>query len=529
MDELVFRFLTVSQITSFSKEDIYLQLLSHADFPSIKAITDTLDYFEIENIAANVPKDALSQLPKLFLALVEKEGSTELVLVKQLQKGVRVRTIQNKKQQFSSQEFSSQWTGTIIAIEQESKKIVSIFKLPNFTTIALIGILLLATITALLFTPSIRHTVYVLLTVIGVFISYLISKENIGVKDAITSKVCNALSSKINSCTTVITSKEGRINKQFDLGDASLVYFTSLFFTIIFLGVHTSVLLAIAIGSLPIVGYSIYLQKIRLKQWCGLCLLTSVVLISQFGTLLEMFSGWDFSLSYTLKALFLSMTLAFLWGYIKPVLVKNQELRTLKKDYFSFKRNEAFFTTALQEGAIANMKILPKEAQLYFGNREAPIQITAYSNPLCGYCVAAFELYDRLVTQFPKDVGIQLVFNTPNDIENPSTQIAKQILGIYHKKPEKAFKALKDWFADRDVQRWQDTYGYGNSMLLMDDRILEMHRDLATQNNIQYTPETLIENQKFPKKYYEYEDLLLFVEAIKEPSNLKTKRSVETL
>ena len=88
MDELVFRFLIQSHITSFTEEDVYLQLLSHIDYSSLKAITGTRDYFGIESLAANAPKDALSQLPKSFLALVEKQGSTELVLVTQSKKKV---------------------------------------------------------------------------------------------------------------------------------------------------------------------------------------------------------------------------------------------------------------------------------------------------------------------------------------------------------------------------------------------------------------------------------------------------------
>ncbi|MFT5891814.1 MAG: hypothetical protein ACI9Y7_001921 [Dokdonia sp.] len=138
-------------------------------------------------------------------------------------------------------------------------------------------------------------------------------------------------------------------------------------------------------------------------------------------------------------------------------------------------------------------------------------------------------MYDRLLVHHPKEIGIQLIFNTPEDAENPSTQIAKQVVEIYHKSSEKAFEALKDWFSHRDVKGWQESYGYGNSMLLMDDRILQMHRDVANQNDIQYTPETLIGNQKFPKTYYEYEDLFFFVDTLKAPSNSEIQLRVEEI
>ena len=527
MDELVFRFLIQSHITSFTKEDIYLQLLSHTDYPSLKAITDTLDYFGIESLAANVPKDVLSQLPTSFLALVEKQGNTALVLVTQSKKRVQVRTLENKKATLSVDDFSAQWTGTIIVIEQEEKKTSIVRSSSSLTSMMMIGILLLLVLTTIISGNGIMHVLYVLLTAVGVAISYLITKTSMGVKDTISATVCNVLSSNVGSCNAVITSKAGKIGKGFGLGDASIVYFASLFFITTFLGVQTSVLFVVSIGTLFVAGYSVYLQGIQLKQWCGLCLLISVVLLSQFGTLFVLFSGWDFSLSYTLKILALSMIVAALWWQIQPLLVKNKELLKTKKDYLSFKRNETFFTTALQKEAIKNLQSLPREAQVYFGNSNAPIQITAYTNPLCGYCVAAFEMYDRLLTQFPNDISVQFVFNTAEDVQNPSTQIAKQIIEIYHKNSGKAFEALKDWFSHRDVKDWQETYGSGNSMLLMDDRILQMHRDVAHQNDIQYTPATLIGNQKFPRTYYEYEDLLFFVDTLKEPSSIDIELAVE--
>jgi uncharacterized membrane protein len=518
MDELVFRFLIQSHITSFTKEDIYLQLLSHTDYPSLKAITDTLDYFDIESLAANVPKDALSQLPKSFLALVEKQGSTALVLATQSKKRVHVRTLENKKETLSLDDFSAQWTGTIIVIEEEKKASI-VWNSSNLASMMMIGVLLLLVLTTIISGNEITYALYMLLTAVGVAISYLITKESMGLKDNISATVCNALSSKADSCNAVITSKAGEIGKGFGLGDASMVYFVSLFFITTFLGVQTSVLFAVSIGTLFIVGYSVYLQGIQLKQWCGLCLLISVVLISQFGIVFILFSGWDFSLSYTLKILSLSMIIAVLWWQVKPLIVKNKELLKTKKDYLSFKRNDTFFITALQNGTIKNLHNLPREAQVHFGDPNAPVQITAYTNPLCGYCVAAFEMYDRLLTQLPNDVSVQFVFNTPKDAENPSTQIAKQIIEIYHKTPENAFESIKKWFSYRDVKDWQEAYGYGNSMLLMDDRILQMHRDIAHQNDIQYTPETLIGNQKFPRAYYEYEDLLFFVDALKAQSS----------
>ena len=83
MINLLYKLLFNFNNQAVTLNDVHLQLLSHTDYPSLKAVTDTLDYYEIDNVAANVPKDALSQLPKVFLALLEDEGETELVLAQQ--------------------------------------------------------------------------------------------------------------------------------------------------------------------------------------------------------------------------------------------------------------------------------------------------------------------------------------------------------------------------------------------------------------------------------------------------------------
>lgn len=66
---------------NIDRNDFKLQLLSNQSYPSVKSITDTLDYFNIENIAINVPKDALDQLPDFFLAILNNNLSTTITQV----------------------------------------------------------------------------------------------------------------------------------------------------------------------------------------------------------------------------------------------------------------------------------------------------------------------------------------------------------------------------------------------------------------------------------------------------------------
>ena len=84
---------------------VHLHLLTHPDHPSVKAITDTLDYFGVENLAANVPKDALEQLPKTFLALIKEDNGDELVLVQQKERRIKLTHISEKKKPLQKKFF----------------------------------------------------------------------------------------------------------------------------------------------------------------------------------------------------------------------------------------------------------------------------------------------------------------------------------------------------------------------------------------------------------------------------------------
>jgi hypothetical protein len=89
MEHIILSLLTNNSYLDIDRELLNLQLLSHPEYPSLKSITDTLDYFEIENLAAAVPKDALSQMPKSFLALVSSERGDEVVLVEKKSNGIQ--------------------------------------------------------------------------------------------------------------------------------------------------------------------------------------------------------------------------------------------------------------------------------------------------------------------------------------------------------------------------------------------------------------------------------------------------------
>src|ERR1044071_5951166 len=120
MDTLLNRFVA-SKGYNIDQKDLKLQHLSHPDHVSIRSITDTLDYFGINNVAVKVPLEALPQLPKDFLAFIE---TPEVSYCWVHNNGSRVKlSFDNKKMKtLSSAEFGKVWSGNIIAIDEPEKR-----------------------------------------------------------------------------------------------------------------------------------------------------------------------------------------------------------------------------------------------------------------------------------------------------------------------------------------------------------------------------------------------------------------------
>ena len=121
-----------------------------------------------------------------------------------------------------------------------------------------------------------------------------------------------------------------------------------------------------------------------------------------------------------------------------------------------------------------------------------------------------------MLSQFPNDIGIQFVFNTPDSTNNVSTILSKRIVELYQDNSQRALQALRDWFTIKDIDVWKKTYGESSSMLLTYDTILNKHREVVAANEINYTPETLIGTAKLSRKHYQYKDIPLFLNHFKE-------------
>jgi len=514
MEKLIISLLHRSNIFAVDYKDLHLQLLSHPEYPSLKAITDTLDYFGVENLTAHVPKETLGQLPSTFLALVKENDQKELALVSAKETDIRLKRSKGKSMKMDKEQFLKQWTGTIIAVEKtEKKEFSSLLSSIKSTTIFLAFLAL-----SVLLLPFIVNTSATVLWMLGTSLialvtGYFIIKEELGVTDQRIAKLCGTISGTTNGCGTLLNTDKVGILRHLPLKDIVIVYFASHLLIVATLGVAVSELFLWSALSMPLVLATLYLQAFKLKKWCLLCLVVALTLGSQFGLMLNAFSGWDFSLPYVLYTAIIVLWVSLGWTRIKRLWKDSIQLEKTRRELYSFKRDKGLFFGALNREKPLLTQPLEAPFSMFFGNEEATIKVLAITNPLCGYCSEPFETYAKLIDYYPNEVQISVVFNVTTDPNNRATQIALQMVELYRKDNTLAWQSILEWFRDRDITSWNAKFGAKVSKVLsFSGETIAAHRSWCEANQINYTPKTIINNRPFPKQPYKVSDALFFID-----------------
>jgi len=513
MEKLIISLLHRSNIFNVDYKDLHLQLLSHPEYPSLKAITDTLDYFGIENLTAHVPKETLGQLPRTFLALIEENDQRELALVSVKEMDIRLKKSKGKSVRVVKEQFLKQWTGTIIAVEKAKKKEFSTL-LNRVKPEALFLTFLALSMLLFPFVGNPSTTVLWMLgaSFIGLVTGYFIIKEELGVTDQRIAKLCGTISGTTNGCGTLLKKDKVGILRHLPLKDFVIVYFASHLLVVATLGVAVSELFLLATLSMPIVLTTLYLQAFKLKKWCLLCLVVALTLGSQFGLMLNAFSGWDFSLSYLLYTAIIMLWVSLGWTRIKRLWKDSIQLEKTSQELYSFKRDKGLFFGALNREKPLLVQPLAAHFSMFFGNEKATIKVLAITNPLCGYCSEPFETYAKLIDQYPNEVQISVIFNVTTDPNNRATQIALQMVELYRKDSTLAWQSILAWFRDRDITSWNAKFGSKVSKVSSSSDTIAAHRSWCESNQINYTPKTVINNRPFPKQPYKVGDALFFID-----------------
>jgi len=205
--------------------------LSHPDYPSLYAVTDTLTFFGIENIAARVPIDQFEHLPDKFLTLFNTGKTNEFIYITSKNNAsVSYLTEENKETTITKNQFLSNWKEITVAVDENENPVDNRVAGKNklqWSLILFIGLALI--IFSSIFMGWLWDTLaYSVLSLIGLGLSILILQENFGLSNEITSKICGATQTDKGACQSVLSSEGAKIYNSYTLSDACFILFGTL-------------------------------------------------------------------------------------------------------------------------------------------------------------------------------------------------------------------------------------------------------------------------------------------------------------
>jgi uncharacterized membrane protein len=507
-------------------EEYKLQTETHPDYPSLLSFSDSLNFFNIDNLATRIPKDQHHNLPDRFIALFEpQEKPPFLTLVERKDNGFEYLS-EGAMKFLNIEPFLSIWSGIVLIAEQTEETVKATSKNEIFGKIA---IPLLFAVTALLIFYSeivpFTFTGLAVLSILGIFLALEALKQEFGIKNTISAGVCNA--TPTTDCHAVINSEKTKILGKLSLSDISIIYFSSQFLSLLILGPgkHASSFLQITVLSLllaiPVTLFSFYYQYAIAKKWCPVCLGIAGTLYLQFFILLFSFDSLISSFNWVgiTSAILIYLFFTAIWLQTKPILKEYFALKSSNLENLRFRRNYSLFKNALSTTLVVEPAIMTSNISL--GKTDAPLQISMVTNPFCKFCEGAHEALNAILKRNDLEVGINLRFNiNPEKTEEKSILLHQGLLQIYENEGANAFMAAMDyWFSIKNVDQWLSKYG--SSGALKPD-ILQSFRNEYNENaknELVFTPAILINRRLYPKMYRPAE-LLGFISELAEDEEI---------
>lgn len=487
-----------------SKSFLSSRLQQHPDYPSVLSITDALDDLGIDNMALDMEKENLKELPMPFLAHVHSNGGDYELITD--------RSILNNPES----EFYKSWSGVVIAAEkpanfnnndENEKSLLQDGKKKILQWVCVISFLILTALSAYL-SYSVLLGILEVLVICGICISLLILTRELGIENVLADAICKG--GKNTDCTAVIKSNGSKLLWGIKWSDIGITYFLGQWLALIVAGFASEVLQLftlfkwLSVSTIPFMLFSVYYQWKVARNWCMLCLIVVALLLLQ-TLVLTVFNKGSFS-DIKWQSVFTTIVLFFtaggFWLLLRSILEKNIQLEQRLQGAMRLKNNTDVFWTLLQKQR--KVVTAPFENELEIDTPGSPLHILVACNPYCVPCASAHNTLHEISEQHEEKLSISIRFGIDADNENDKkTQAVKHIFGLLHpayrKSPKYNRTVLHDWFLMMDIKKFQQKYPLRE---YKDVKVqLKEHEKWFTETGIEATPTIFINGYQLPKMY----------------------------
>ena len=346
-------------------------------------------------------------------------------------------------------------------------------------------------------------TAGLIISFVGIYVSYLLVQKQMHIHSEYADKICSLF--KKSDCNDVLESKAAKLLGLIGWSEVGLGYFISNVFLLLFLPGLIFYLAIINICALPYSIWSVWYQKIKVKQWCPLCLIIQGLLCATFIT--------NLTFGFVKLPIF-NVTDILIIGciYITPLLGINilitrlseeDKIEQIIQEINSIKANEEIFQTLLKKQPY--YEVDKSTSSIILGNPDASTLITVFTNPHCNPCAKMHERIEEIFKHTDK-LCIQYIFSSFDVSLNSSN---KYIIAIYlNNSKEKANQIYSEWFKKGKYAK-EDFFQKYNLDITNEEVSIEFekHETWKKLTGLQTTPTILLNGYKLPDNY-KIEDIL---------------------
>ena len=419
----------------------------------------------------------------------------------------------------SVSQFCQAWSGVVLLAEalpnsiepdySENRK-KELFTIAQKGILAIAGVLIfgLAYINQALFT-NLGVSLLLLVNLSGIYICYLLLLKQMHIHSQYADKICTLFSKQ--DCNNVLESPAAKLWGVFSWSEIGFGYFTANILLLLFFPQTISLVAVLNIFTLPYSFWSVWYQKVKAPQWCPLCLIVMAQLWGIF--VINLLFGYirfpelDFvNLSGILLTGSIYAVCVFGLTLLMPKLSKGGTMEATKQEINSIKANEKVFDALLAEQPF--YEVSDADSQIFFGNPDADLKITIFTNPFCNPCAAMHKRVKKLLRETDGITCVQYIFAS---FYSDFSFIDKYLVAAYLQKEHSEFERfIADWF-ERGKSLGEAFFS--NLGLDIDDPKIEAelqkHKAWTKKSQLRGTPTILVNGYKLPDNY-KIEDLKYF-------------------
>lgn len=484
---------------------------------SLFGLSKMLSEYKIPNAGIEIlnKESGLKELEVPFIAY----AGNEFVLVYEKDNEKISYLWQNKQINIGVDYFKNIWSGIVLIAEAEEESIEQNY-IQNYrrewkdrvkTLLLLVitsSLLVFSCVDAGVFSSIIRFLL-LFFNLLGLYVCTLLLMKQIHIQSQYADKICSLF--KKSDCNNILESKDAKLWGVISWSEIGFGYFCSNL--IIFLWFPFLMEYSVLIGCCTLIFsfWSIWYQKVKVKQWCPLCLVIQLLFWLLF--VLYLIGGFiPAVLLFSIESLFIVgciySILILVVSFICPKLGLDSKIQNLVQQTNSLRMRDEVIAAILKTQLYHKVDIT--NSKIFFGNPQAKIWITILTNPHCEPCGFMHRRVENLLNKVGEKICIQYIFSSFNEELGKSN---KQLIAVYlNHTMEEVNVIFHDWFTGGKYKK--DDFYQCYPQNLEDENVneeFERHNKWKEETGITVTPTIWVNGYMLPRNY-RIEDIVYFVD-----------------